>query len=154
MFKSFFKKKNKKSNPINSALNEKVFSLTCLLVEAAMADEDFGEDEKKIIVNILRKQFSSVTNEDLIKTVDDALVAFNESSDLISYTRKIKEEWSLENRVEVIEMLWKVCLVDGVLEPYEDMIIRRVSGLIYVDDKNRKTAKSRAIKALNDNLKG
>ena len=46
-------------------------------------------------------------------------------------------------------MLWKVCLIDGVLEPYEDMLIRRVSGLIYVDDKDRNLAKKNAINTLN-----
>ena len=67
----------------------------------------------------------------------------------IGYQWKVKENWSLEKRIEVIEMLWKVCLVDGVLEPYEDMLIRRVSGLIYVDDKNRNIAKNNALKSLN-----
>ena len=57
--------------------------------------------------------------------------------------KKIKQNWPIEKRIEVIEMLWKVCLVDGVLEPYEDMLIRRVSGLIYVDDKNRNLAKKK-----------
>ena len=60
---------------------------------------------------------------------------------MITYTKKIKQNWDIEKRIEVIEMLWKVCLVDSVLEPYEDMLIRRISGLIYVDDKNRNLAK-------------
>ena len=47
-------------------------------------------------------------------------------------------------------MLWKVCLVDGQLEPYEDMLIRRISGLIYVDDKNRNLAKKKALESLNN----
>ena len=47
-------------------------------------------------------------------------------------------------------MLWKVCLVDEILEPYEDMLIRRVSGLIYVNDKDRNIAKKNAIKKLNN----
>ena len=46
-------------------------------------------------------------------------------------------------------MLWKVCLVDGKLEPYEDMLIRRIAGLIYVDDKNRNVAKKKAMENLN-----
>ena len=71
---------------------------------------------------------------------------------MLLYTKKIKENWDIEKRIEVIEMLWKVCLVDGVLDSYEDMLIRRISGLIYVDDKNRNLAKKNAIKKL-DNYK-
>ena len=88
--------------------------------------------------------------EDVNNTLDKAIKSYKESSDLITYTKKIKQNWPIEKRIEVIEMLWKVCLVDGVLEPYEDMLIRRVSGLIYVDDKDRNIAKKNAIKKLND----
>ena len=149
MFKSFFKKKKVATNTDTFEVSKKIFSLACILVEAAMADENFGKDEKNIIVKILKKQFNVNNIKDLNTTVNKAIKAFNESSDLITYTREIKDNWPLEKRVEVIEMLWKVCLVDGVLEPYEDMLIRRVSGLIYVDDRNRKIAKDKALKKLN-----
>ena len=56
----------------------------------------------------------------------------------------------MEKRIEVIEMLWKVCLVD-VLEPYEDMLIRRVAGLIYVNDRNRNIARKNAESKLLNN---
>ncbi len=150
MFKTFFKKKNKAIDKDSIIIDEKIFPLACLLVEAALADEKFGEDEKTIIVNILTKQFESKDVKYIDEIVNKALIAFNESSDLISHTRIIKEKWPLKQRIEVIEMLWKVCLVDGILEPYEDMLIRRVSGLIYVDDKNRNIAKNNAISTLND----
>ena len=68
---------------------------------------------------------------------------------MITYTKD--KQLGHRKKDEIIEMLWKVCLVDGVLEPYEDMLIRRISGLIYVDDKNRNLAKN-AIKNL-DNYK-
>ena len=150
MFRSFFKKNTKNSKEKTFELDEKTFSLACILVEAALADESFGEDEKKIIIKILKKQSSIDDNEYLDKTLERAIKTFNEASDLITHTRKIKNSWSLEERIEVIEMLWEVCLVDGMLEPYEDMLIRRVSGLIYVDDKSRAIAKSNALKKLND----
>ena len=151
MFKSFFKNKindeKKKSSPIDDS-----FIIACVLVEAALIDNNFGNDEKNIIIKLLKKQYKIKKIEDINHILDNAIEACKESSDLITYTKKIKQNWPIEKRTEVIEMLWKVCLVDGVLEPYEDMLIRRVSGLIYVDDKNRNLAKKNAIKKL-DNYK-
>ena len=146
MFKSFFK--NKETKKVDVLIDDKAFSLACLLVEAAMVDETFGEDEKKVINKILKKNFDITDDKKLTEIIDKAYKNYHESSDLISHTKIIKENWSLKDRTEVIEMLWKVCLVDGVLEPYEDMIIRRVSGLIYVDDKNRQLAKNNAMKKI------
>ena len=153
MFKSFFKNKindeTKKSSPID---DDDSFIIACVLVEAALVDNNFGNDEKNIIIKLLKKQYKIKKIEDINHILDNAIEACKESSDLITYTKKIKQNWPIEKRIEVIEMLWKVCLVDGVLEPYEDMLIRRVSGLIYVDDKNRNLAKKNAIKKL-DNYK-
>jgi uncharacterized tellurite resistance protein B-like protein len=149
MFKSFFK--NKINNELKKPypVDDNLFTIACVLVEAALVDNNFGNEEKNIIIKILQKQYKI---KDINDTLDNAIEACKESSDLITYTKKIKQNWPIEKRIEVIEMLWKVCLVDGVLEPYEDMLIRRVSGLIYVDDKNRNLAKKNAIKKL-DNYK-
>ena len=146
---NFFKKK--KCDPPKMQ-NEKILSLSCLLVEAALVDEDFGEDEKKIIFNILKKQFKDESATNINNIITESINNFKDSSDLITHTKKIKENWEFEERVNIIEMLWKVCLVDNQLEPYEDMLIRRVAGLIYVDDKNRNLAKKKALTHLN-NLK-
>ena len=150
MFKSFFKNKINDESKKSSAIDDNLFTIACVLVEAALVDNNFGNEEKNIIIKILQKQYQIKNIKDISDILDNAIEACKESSDLITYTKKIKQNWPIEKRIEVIEMLWKVCLVDGVLEPYEDMLIRRVSGLIYVDDKNRNLAKKNAIKKLDD----
>ena len=152
MFKSFFKNKINDELIKPSLKDDNLFTIACVLVEAALVDNNFGNEEKNIIIKILQKQYKIKNIKETNDILDNAIEACKESSDLITYTKKIKQNWPIEKRIEVIEMLWKVCLVDGVLEPYEDMLIRRVSGLIYVDDKNRNLAKKNAIKKL-DNYK-
>ena len=144
---NLFKKKKIAASAIK---DDKIVALSCLLVEAALVDEDFGEDEKKVIFNILKKQFKNENSNSINKIITEAIDNFNNSSDLVTHTRKIKENWELDARINIIEMLWKVCLVDGQLEPYEDMLIRRISGLIYVNDKNRNLAKKKALDSLNN----
>ena len=150
MFKSFFRKNNNKELKKITDVDDNLFTLACVLVEAALVDNEFGIEEKNIIIKILKSRYNLNKTNEINNTLDKAIKISKESSDLITYTRKIKQNWSLEKRIEIIEMLWKVCLVDGVIEPYEDMLIRRVSGLIYVDDKNRNLAKKNAIKKLED----
>ena len=144
MFKSF--KIDKNLNAFQK--EEKIFALTCVLIEAALVDEFFGNDERLIISKILKNYFNINDNNYLQSIIEKAISTSKESSDLVSNTKKIKENWNLKDRIDVIEMLWKVCLVDGVLEPYEDMLIRRIAGLIYVDDKSRNIAKKKAIENL------
>lgn len=143
---NFFKKKSVEPKDEN----KKILSLACLLVEAALVDEDFGKEEKDTIFNILKKQFKFEDDLRIDATINEAIENFKKSSDLITYTRDIKDNWKLEDRVNIIEMLWTVCLVDKKLKPYEDMLIRRVAGLIYVDDKNRGLAKKKALANLNN----
>ena len=150
MFKSFFKNKKDDELKKSSAIDDNLFTIACVLVEAALVDNNFGNEEKNIIIKILQKQYKIKSIKTINDILDNAIEDCKNSSDLITYTKKIKQNWPIEKRIEVIEMLWKVCLVDGVLEPYEDMLIRRVSGLIYVDDKNRNLAKKNAIKKLDN----
>ena len=140
MFKSLFKK-TKKPEIVED--NEKLTAITCLLVEAALIDGEFGEAEKDTIISIIKKQFNLKDDTYIDNLIDKAKADLQNSGDLVTYTRVVKENWKLSERVEVIELLWKVCLVDNIIEPYEDMLIRRIAGLIYVSDKDRNLAKKR-----------
>ena len=118
------------------------------MVEAANIDEIFEEKEKKIIAKIISKQFHIESIDLIEKTIEKANKSLIDNSDLITHTRKIKDSWSLKKRKEVIEMLWKVCFIDDSLDPYEDMLIRKIAGLLYVEAKDINEAKKQALKSL------
>ena len=65
--------------------------------------------------------------------------------ELFHFTRIINERLSFEQRVELVEMLWEVAYADGVLDQYEDSLLRRVGGLIYVPDRERGMARRRVL---------
>ena len=138
MFNSLFKTKKKSAE---SKIDKKVYAVVALLCEAAMIDEEFGENEKKVIIKILKDQFQIKDPDEINDIFKTTLANLEESGDLVSYTREVKNNWKLEDRVNVIEMLWRVCLVDGKVEPYEDMLIRKVAGLLYVGDREKNLAK-------------
>ena len=138
MFKSLFK--TTKKVPVIKE-DKKVIAVTALLVEAALIDGNFDKNEKDTIVSIIKNTFSLKDEKEIRKTIKTVQEDIENHGDLVTYTRTIKENWNINERVNIIEMMWKVCLVDGKIEPYEDMLIRRVAGLIYVSDKDRGLAK-------------
>ncbi len=145
MFNLFSKKKQ---TPIEKEINDEILAVVYLMVEAANIDEVFEEKEKKIIAKIISKQFHIESTDLIEKTIEKVNQSLIDNSDLISHTRKIKDSWSLEKRKEVVEMLWKVCLIDDSLDPYEDMLIRKIAGLLYVEAKDINEAKKQALKSL------
>jgi uncharacterized tellurite resistance protein B-like protein len=50
-----------------------------------------------------------------------------------------------DERVDLVEMLWEVAFADGVLDPEEDLLIRRIAGLIAVSDRDRVLARQRVV---------
>ena len=145
MFNLFSKKKQ---TAIEKEINDEILAVVYLMVEAANIDEVFEEKEKKIIAKIVSKQFQIESTDLIEKTIEKVNESLIDNTDLITHTRKIKDSWSLEKRKEVIEMLWKVCLIDDSLDPYEDMLIRKIAGLLYVEAKDINEAKKQALKSL------
>ena len=145
MFNLFTKKKQ---TPSEQKINDDVLAVIYLLVEAGNIDENFEEKEKKIITTIIEKQFKIEDKKLIEETIENINTNINENIDLIAHTRKVKDNWSLEKRKEVIEMLWKVCLSDNNIDPYEDMLIRKIAGLLYVEAKDSNEAKRKALKSL------
>ena len=145
MFNLFSKKKQ---TSVDLKINDEVLAVMYLLVEAANVDEVFEEKEKKIIVTIIKKQFHIENIELIQEAIEKVNKSLQENGDLITHTKKVKDNWSLEKRKEIIEMLWKVCLIDNNVDPYEDMLIRKIAGLLYVEAKDSNEAKRKALKSL------
>ncbi|MCZ4281460.1 TerB family tellurite resistance protein [Kiloniella laminariae] len=118
-----------------------------LMVEAARMDEDFGEDERKKIFQLLEMHFglSREESEDLLNLAEEKA---GESSQLFGFTRLLKESYSLEERIGVMEMLWEVAYADGELHHFEASLMRRIAGLLYVPDHDNGNARKKALARL------
>ena len=145
MFNLFTKKKQ---TPSEQKINDDVLAVIYLLIEAANIDEVFEEREKKIIATIIKNQFQIESDSVVEETIEKVNENLRDNADLITHTKKVKDSWSLEKRKEVIEMLWKVCLIDNNVDPYEDMLIRKIAGLLYVEAKDSNDAKKKALSSL------
>ena len=127
MFKKFFKKKEKISDNKN-------ILIAALLVHAAKIDDEYTDVEKKIIKQALINLNLAKLNEvdELLKTAEEKE---KESNQIVEFTKEIKKN-SMEFRLKIIEILWKIVYSDKKNDSFESNLIRRVCGLLYVSDKD------------------
>lgn len=118
-----------------------------LMVDAASIDGEFGEHERGIVAGILKRHFG--LSDDALATLISLAVGKRDSaSDLNRFTLTIKDEFSEEQRVELVELLWEVVYADGQLHAYEANLLRRIAGLLYVSDRERGDARKRVLSRL------
>ena len=127
MFKNIFKKKGEK-------LIDQYVLVAALLVHAAKIDNIYTEAEKKIIKKTIIDLGASDISE-AEKVLINAEKKEKESNQIVEFTREIKKN-SIEFRLKIIEILWKIVYSDGTNDIYETNLIRRVCGLLYVSDRD------------------
>lgn len=118
-----------------------------LLVEAAWMDQSFDAAERAGIERLVRDRFG-LNDEEARTLVEDAEARVRHSTQLLPFTRVIKDRFSHEERVEMVEMLWEVVYADGVLHDHEASLMRQIGALVYVPDRERGEARKRALARL------
>ena len=134
MLKNFFKNK-KKENSNNNIL------VIALLIHAAKIDENYTEIEKKIIIKAIIQLYNTSFNESekLLKLAEKKE---EESNQIVEFTREIKK-YSIEFRLNIIEIIWKIVYSDDTNDNYESNLIRRICGLLYISDKDNGIIKTK-----------
>jgi uncharacterized tellurite resistance protein B-like protein len=122
-------------------------SVAALLVEAARMDDRFDPAERAAIRRVLGRRFG-LDGASVDRLIAQAERAVEGSSALYRFTRTVAERFDPAARVGMIEMLWEVAYADGTLDPDEDALIRRVAGLIFVEDHERGAARQRVLARL------
>ena len=127
MFNFFSKNKDDESNKYN--LHVKT---AALLIYAAKIDENYSDIEKKIIKKTLINLGINEKNlEEILKKAENAEANSNQ---ILEFTKEIKN--SSENfKLKIIETLWGIIYSDNNLDMYESNFMRRLTGLLYLDNR-------------------
>ena len=135
MFKNFLKKKKKEDS------DKKNISIIALLVHAAKIDENYTEIEKEIIKKVI-VQLNGVELNESEKILKIAEKIEENSNQIVEFTKEIKK-YSMEFRLKIIEIIWKIVYSDGASDNYESNLIRRICGLLYISDKDNGIIKTK-----------
>tara|TARA_A100000164_G_scaffold188636_1_gene167452 strand:+ start:4865 stop:5302 length:438 start_codon:yes stop_codon:yes gene_type:complete len=130
---NFFKKKSLKEDINNSNnKNELFIGTAALLIHAAKIDENYTNNEK----NLIKKTLLELGLEDtkIDETILNAENLEKNSNQLIDFTKIIKNSDN-SFKIKIIEILWNIIYSDNKADMFESNLMRRISGLLYIDDK-------------------
>jgi len=124
---NFIKKKDVDKN--ESSLFSKTASL---LIHAAKMDQNYTEKEKLIIKRTLVDL--GVNNQEIDKLMQEAEKNEKNSNQILDFTKDLKKSDN-NFKIKLIESLWKIIYSDSKSDMFEDNLMRRLSGLLYLDKK-------------------
>ena len=122
-----FLKKDEKLESSSDLLN-----IACLMIHAARIDENYTDKEKNIIKKTLSKL--NKNNDNIDSLILEAEKKESDSNHIQDFTKSIKA-MDRENKIEVVKNIWTIILYDGNSDIYEENLMRRLAGLLYVDAK-------------------
>jgi uncharacterized tellurite resistance protein B-like protein len=125
---SIFKKKE--SN--NESDNPSLMAVACLLVHSARIDENYTDKEKKIIRDAIVEM--GADKNEIDKIIEEAEEKEKDANQILDFTREVKNI-NEENKMIIIEALWDIIFSDEDADMYETNLMRRLSGLLYLDAK-------------------
>ena len=127
MFNIFKKEETEKESNHPS-----IIAVACLLIHSARIDENYTDKEKKIIKDAIIQMGGETENID--KIIEDSEEKEKDSNQILDYTREIKHI-NKEDKKIIIEALWDIIYSDEDADMYETNLMRRLSGLLYLDPK-------------------
>jgi len=145
MFKFFKNDKNPNNNLINN--NDLLTKTASLFIHAAKIDENYSNKEKEIIKKALLEL--GAKNSEIDEIIIKAEKLESNSNQILDFTKKIKNAEE-DFKIKIIEALWIIIYSDKEADMYETNLMRRLSGLLYLDNKImgdiKKKIKKRLIK--------
>ncbi len=125
---NFFKKKSKESSEDDIS----ILSIASLLIHAAKIDENYSEKEKEIVKETLSNL--GAERNDLDKIIDEAEELEKNSNQILEFTKNAKN-LKEEQKIILVEALWSIIYSDNNADLYESNLMRRLCGLLYLDNK-------------------
>ena len=124
---------------------------TCaILLEMSNIDGEFSALERESIISILKNNFD-VSDEHALTLLEASNKELKGSIDLWEFTNLINQNYSIEEKIQVVKMVWDVVYADGKLEKHEDYLIHKLAHLLRLTHKQLIEAKLKAKKSSSDN---
>ena len=127
MFDIFKKNKSDQKKDDNLYIN-----IGALLIHVAKIDENYTEQERKIIKKTLLEL--GLKNEELDNIFKKSEEVEKNSNQILEFTKEVKNK-DEEFKIKIVESLWKIIYADNVSDMYEMSLMRRLTGLLYLDTK-------------------
>ena len=122
----FFKKDK------NIKIDKDLIEIAALLIHAAKIDENYSKKEETIIKEALLE--IGANNKNLEGIIENAIAMEKNANQILDFTREVKN-MNHEDKIQIIETLWKIIYSNKEADIYETNLMRRLAGLLYIDNK-------------------
>ena len=136
---NFLKKKNKE------IIENPVAKIAALLIHVAKIDESYTQKEREIIKKAIEEL--GIKNEMIDNVIKKAEEIENNSNQILDFTREVKN-MDEDSKIKIIEVLWTIIYSDSNADIYENSLMRRLTGLLYLDPKTVGDIKKKVINNL------
>ncbi len=116
-----------------------------LLLEMITMDDKIQVVEQEATLTLLQQNFS-LSLDQATELIDLAEQQRQQATDYYQFTSLINKSYSLEQKIQLIESLWKIAFVDGELDMHEEYLVRKISDLLHVPHVKLMMTKNRASK--------
>ena len=134
----FFKKKEIKNNNF-------LTKICALLIHAAKIDENYTDKEEEIIKKTLNEL--GIEDKNISKTIEEAKIIEENSNQILDFTKEVKN-LSEQDKIKIIESLWSIIYSNKDADIYETNLMRRLAGLLYIDNKTMGNIKEKIKKKI------
>ena len=142
--KNIFDKVKQENNSEVEILEQEIYAVLSLLIEACKVDGIVSDDEIEKITDLLINKFHLEPSK-AKNAVNFVLEKENEKVEIFSDIKVILDTMDHEERIKVVEMLWGVVLADGNIDDYEANLMRKISSLLHISSFETAEAKKRAM---------
>tara|TARA_B100001027_G_scaffold204637_1_gene166937 strand:+ start:2336 stop:2755 length:420 start_codon:yes stop_codon:yes gene_type:complete len=112
--------------------NKTFIEVGCLLIHAARIDQNFTEKEEQIVEKTLIELGAEIS--DVKSIINEADKIEKDSNQILDFTKNLKNETE-ETKILIVEALWKIIYSDSQSDMYESNLMRRLTGLLYLNPK-------------------
>jgi uncharacterized tellurite resistance protein B-like protein len=127
----------------DNAEHKKQMAAAALFIEVLKSDYEHRDEEWAAVETALHDLFG-LSSDEITQITDMAEEEVYNATSLNGFTRCINDHYSNEEKIKVVEMLWRIALADGVIDKHENHVMRKIGALLYIPHKDYVRAKQQA----------
>jgi len=145
ILKKFFSKNEPAVGPHEKDETHDIRIATCaIFLEMANIDGEFSQPERDHIIQTMKSTYG-LAHEDVLEILEASEKELEGSIDLWQFTNLINRNYSLEEKIQIIEMAWGLAYTDGLLDQHEDYMVHKLANLLRLSHKQLIDAKLKVL---------
>ena len=137
---------NDDSYLVTNVKDKPELAAAALMVEVMAADHNQQPAEIAALKHLLEKQFQ-LSDTQAEQLVDEAIAVHDAATDYFAFTRQINTQYSMAEKIQLLEQLWLMAAADDVIEAVEQHVIRRIASLLHISHSDFIAAKLRVMES-------